>query len=198
MRPIAYCSVDECTTRCYSNGLCQRHFWRWKRHGSTELLPTPQLQFTMDSLSAPDGVDDPCVVWPYGAHRDGHGKPIVWEHGKDSPHVITCILRHGSRPSGMLACHGPCHEPRCLVHVSWQTPKQNTADRKRDGTQPRGKDRPTAVLTDEQVREIVALRATGLSQEKIARQFGINQTNVGFILRGKTWSHVTGIGAQNG
>lgn len=44
-----------------------------------------------------------------------------------------------------------------------------------------------AKLTNDDVEEIKRLRATGLSQQKIADQFGVDQTNISAILRGATW-----------
>jgi hypothetical protein len=45
-------------------------------------------------------------------------------------------------------------------------------------------------LTESDVLEIFRLRKEGLSQRKIATKFGINQTQVSRILRGRRWKHV--------
>jgi len=45
-------------------------------------------------------------------------------------------------------------------------------------------------LTDDQIREIRALRKTGLALARIATRFGITASNVFYIAKGKTWSHV--------
>jgi hypothetical protein len=46
-------------------------------------------------------------------------------------------------------------------------------------------------LNEDDVREIRRLYATGMvSQTKLAKQFGVNQANIGFIVRKEIWKHV--------
>ena len=47
-----------------------------------------------------------------------------------------------------------------------------------------------AVITEEQARAIKVLLDKGLSQQKIANKFGVQQTLVSRIKRGVSWSHV--------
>lgn len=54
-----------------------------------------------------------------------------------------------------------------------------------------GADNPKAKLTEENVREIRRLLAEGkLSQEKIGKIYGVEQTQISVIKRGKGWRHV--------
>lgn len=45
-----------------------------------------------------------------------------------------------------------------------------------------------AKLTEADLPKIVALRQSGLSQQKIANQFGVNQTAISRVLLGKGWA----------
>ena len=54
----------------------------------------------------------------------------------------------------------------------------------------RGESHGNAKLTDDAVREIRRLYATGLSQYKIATRFQITRPNVGYIVRRIAWSHI--------
>ena len=45
-------------------------------------------------------------------------------------------------------------------------------------------------LSEDDVRQIFALRASGKSQSQIARVVGVNQPHVSRILRGENWSHL--------
>jgi hypothetical protein len=54
----------------------------------------------------------------------------------------------------------------------------------------KGIENPRAKLTEETVREIRRLYASGLSQQSLSDQFGIHQTNISKLLRGKSWSSV--------
>lgn len=59
------------------------------------------------------------------------------------------------------------------------------------GTSQFGIKNGSAKLTDNDVREIRRLLAEGnLSQEKIAKMFGINQTKISNIKLGKNWTHI--------
>lgn len=53
-----------------------------------------------------------------------------------------------------------------------------------------GEDVITAKLTEASVLEIRRLHAAGVTQAGIAEMFGVNQSNISYIVRGKTWRHV--------
>lgn len=46
-----------------------------------------------------------------------------------------------------------------------------------------------AKLTNEKVEEIRLLLNTGMYQRDIAAKFGVAQTTISMIRRGKTWAH---------
>lgn len=58
---------------------------------------------------------------------------------------------------------------------------------------PRGERIHGAKLTEDDVVEIVQRHEAGEPQTSIARDFPVNQSQVSKILRGKSWTHVTGI-----
>lgn len=47
-----------------------------------------------------------------------------------------------------------------------------------------------AKLTDDDIREIRSLLAQGVSQHRLAAQFGVSRPSIGSIRSGETWSHV--------
>lgn len=49
----------------------------------------------------------------------------------------------------------------------------------------------SAKLVDADIPEIFRLHTAGMSYARIAKRFGITKSNVGAIIRRKTWSHVT-------
>jgi len=55
---------------------------------------------------------------------------------------------------------------------------------------PRGEQNGATVLTEDNVREIRKLYATGLMQLQIAERFGVSEANIGCIVRGETWAHL--------
>lgn len=56
--------------------------------------------------------------------------------------------------------------------------------------QSKGSGNPGAKLNESDVAEIRRLLATGVSQSKIGREFGVSQSAISFINRRKSWSHV--------
>jgi hypothetical protein len=59
-----------------------------------------------------------------------------------------------------------------------------------DGKTPRNK------ITEAQVREIVTRVGGGESMRSVAEQYGITYSNVWTIMKGLTWTHVTGKGSH--
>ena len=57
--------------------------------------------------------------------------------------------------------------------------------------QPVGEQVHTAILTENQVREIRTRYATeNISQRELAKQYGCCQTNISALVRGKNWKSV--------
>lgn len=55
----------------------------------------------------------------------------------------------------------------------------------------KGEDNPMSKITDEMVRNIREVYATGyVSQEKVAKQFGLTRDHIKLITQGKIWKHV--------
>ena len=54
----------------------------------------------------------------------------------------------------------------------------------------RGEQNGNARLTSEQVRDILAMRASGKGQRAVAATFGVSKTTIRRIERGLTWRHV--------
>jgi len=73
------------------------------------------------------------------------------------------------------------------------TPKENTAHAWRKGLSKKylGERCSTSKLKDEDIIKIRHLSQIGVSQSKIAKQYQTHQTNIHYILSGKTWGHVT-------
>ncbi len=90
-----------------------------------------------------------------------------------------------------MVCHR-CDNRLCgnPAHLFLGSGGDNLQDMKRKGRHLYGERNTEAKLTTEQVLQIYALGKTGLSQKKIAAQFGIGQMTVCRILRGERWNHL--------
>ena len=85
-------------------------------------------------------------------------------------------------------------DPRA-VNLEWCTHKENTmhsylAGRLKVPHPGHGVDNPHAKLTDDDVRKIREMSATGLSNAKVAKVFGIDRSKISRIKNGRAWKHV--------
>jgi HNH endonuclease len=102
-------------------------------------------------------------------------------------------MTHGSIPRTAYVLHR-CDVPACVnpSHLFLGTAADNAADAKAKDRHVRGERNGCAKLTDADIREIRARYAQGgITQEQLGRQFGTTQVNVGRIVRGVAWTHLT-------
>lgn len=114
--------------------------------------------------------------------RDENGRPKTIFRS-----AIVCTYAHGPRPDGKLALHnnGDPTDDR-PDNLRWGTQKENMADRKAHGRQPRlvGETHPRAKLTIEQVRFV---RRSDARHVDLARQFGVSASLIHHIRIGLIW-----------
>jgi hypothetical protein len=125
-------------------------------------------------------------------NRQGYWHQLVnlrRRHCKIHSLILEAFI--GPRPPGLECRHldGNSMNNR-LDNLCWGTQRENMADRVRHGTDGRGEKNGSAKLTAGLILAIRFAAKHGWSQQKIGERLGVSQTNVGFILRGKTWKHV--------
>lgn len=145
----------------------------------------------VDQTTTPDG------CWPWMGSRSG-GYGHVRRDGKIwITHRLAYALTYGQIPPGMLVCHS-CDNPPCCnpEHLFLGTDADNSRDRNAKGRQARlrGTANGNARLTLWQVADIRTQAATGRRQRDIAADYGIAQTTVSKIARGR--SYVTAAKAE--
>jgi hypothetical protein len=63
--------------------------------------------------------------------------------------------------------------------------------RKHPGAVAKGEDQPAAKLTEDDVKAIRALYAGGgITQQELADQYGVTKTNIRWIIKRRTWTHI--------
>ena len=165
------------------------------------ILTMTNYDFLVESISVPT---DDCIVWPYGKFGSGYGAvsvggknhyahQVALELNTPRPAGKVCSI-HGNWVPGhrLVAAHGPCHNRACFnpLHSSWKTPAENTADKKRDGTDvyASNEDNGSCKLSNADVTRIRSLykgRGKGPSQYELADQFGCAQTQISNIVNSK-------------
>ena len=151
-------------------------------------LPAADLyeQLSASTQKIPGG----CWLWK-GTKANGYGR-IVRKKRRVYVHRAGYALRYGRVPKKKV-CH-KCDTPACWrpSHLFRGTQAQNLADmrKKGRGSPPPhfyGEDHPIAKLTRKKVATIRLLRARGVPQRKVAKQFRVSQATIGSIVHRRTW-----------
>ncbi len=181
------CCIEGCERLVYVKkfNFCRAHYLRYWRHGSPFIGAT----FVGDPQKFIDTVavtctDDECLIWPFGTNAYGYAM-------KGGVYVarFVCEKVHGSPPSRNYDCahscgkgHLGCVNPK---HLSWKTRAENHADKVVHGTHRRGERSNLAKLSQEEVLEI---KYSKTNQRITAELYGIDQSTVSDIRRGKSWA----------
>lgn len=124
-----------------------------------------------------------CWLWNGSCAKAGYGQISVHNTPR-AVHVVSYEAFIGAVPEGKEVCHTcdvkPCCNPE---HFFAGTQKENVADmwtKGRGAKPPRvvGERNHKATLNNAQVEELRKLRATGLSQRKVAKRFGVSPSTV--------------------
>jgi hypothetical protein len=123
------------------------------------------------------------------------GYPMVslYRNGDREARTVHSLVLEafiGECPSGQEARHGLAGKSVVtLANLSYGTKAENEADKIRDGTLTYGERNGMVKLTEADVHAIRA--AAGVSQQVLARQFGVSRSNISMIVSRKNWAHIT-------
>lgn len=143
--------------------------------------------------------DDECWAWSASFKAKGYGQfvcPVRRRPISSSRFALELHLGRELRP-GRHALH-TCDNPPCTnpAHLYEGTLSDNTQDSLRRGRFGNGKGQSfnvgsrngNAKLTEADIR---AIRSSDLPCEELAATYSITESNLDYILRGKTWRHVS-------
>lgn len=164
----------------------------WKR--GQPFTPAQRIETLMlRSEKMPSG----CREWRGAKDRKGYGIVMMKEIrlAPIGAHRAAWMLLRGPIPDGMLVCHR-CDNPCCIEidHLFLGDLSDNAKDavskgRWGDRSRP-GAANNLAILRDEDVIRMRALRAEGLSYVKLGRLFGVSGTQASNICRHKQWRNL--------
>jgi len=108
-------------------------------------------------------------------------------------HDLVTAAFLGPKPPGQQVCHGPNGPAdNRLTELRYGTRSSNMADCVRNGTDLRGIKHHNAKLNDAAVRDIRARYAAGgVTLEALASEYGVTFSNIGMVIRGDTWQHIS-------
>lgn len=199
-RPVRLCSVEGCENKHFSGGYCPKHLQRVRAYGTPELPVRPSLMERFQSkLAEPN--ERGCRLWLGALDKDGYGSFSTGHtRGKARAHRWIYEQLVGPIPIGRMVLHS-CDTPNCceISHLRVGTAKDNKQDELVRGRNnpPRGRRNPKAVLTEQMVRDIRALYASGMVNKRSrwgarrqAKLWGLNEGTVRSVLDGRNWRHV--------
>lgn len=169
------------------------------QHKLTRLEYLKQTIADLHDDPARPWTDYPCLEWPYYRDPDGYGVIAVCNvNGRSNIRVnkFAIELELGVLPDGYGGLHH-CDNPACFRpnHLFSGTQRQNMLDMRIKGRAAWRRPRPRLAadrnhkskLTWGQVQEIRSAYNSGVSQPRLAIQFGLHQTAISHIIRGTTW-----------
>lgn len=129
----------------------------------------------------------------------GYPKVTLTKHGVETQywvHRLVALTFIGNPPfPDALVLHSDDNpaNPR-WDNLRWGTHQDNSDDQTRQGKQIKGIDVNTALLTPKKVRKIVNWVQSGAYTNKaIAEHYGVSRSTITDIMKGRSWTHVTGI-----
>lgn len=129
---------------------------------------------------------DSCWLWTGNKTKSGYGR-FGFNYKTYSAHRYSYIHFKGQIPDNMVVrhiCRNKCVNPE---HLELGTHKQNTEDRKRDGTYQYGEKNPRVKLTKEQVEEIRSI-FPNKTISQLAKDYNITWTQIKNIVTFKSWN----------
>ncbi len=187
------CTVENCDKDTHARRYCMKHYTRYRRHGDPLgghyfggegriRIDSPRFAKRFWSRVAITADDTRCWLWQAGLFSSGYGQIFV-DNREQLAHRIAWQLANERVP--MLDILHSCDVPACVnpKHLHEGTHKENMQEALQRG-------RFATKVTENQVREIRALKQEGYLHKDIAILYGINRQNVGMICSRKTWRYI--------
>lgn len=153
-------------------------------------VPLRDRFFSKIDKSSVDG----CWIWTGNKVGSGYGTIGLGRRGEGTvyAHRLSWELANGPIPDGMFLCHR-CDNPPCVnpAHLFLGTPADNVQDAIAKGRHIKGELVGGCVLTEANVITIRRRYAAGgIRQEDLAAEYGVTRSNIGAIIRGRSWAHL--------
>lgn len=136
-----------------------------------------------DIVDTSGGLD---ACWPWtGGKGKGYGKILRRGMSESLAHRYAYSLAHPHEPMPEAVMH-ECDNPPCCnpLHLTGGTRAENNRQAAERGLTASGERQGHAKLTDEQVREIRELRASGKPGAEIAALYGVTRGHVYHLANG--------------
>ena len=149
--------------------------------------PMPIAAFVASFWSRAVKAENGCVLWCGSVAGKGYGH-FHYRGKPEWAHRIAYRLSAGFLPPRLHVCH-TCDNRLCVnpSHLFIGTAADNNRDMLAKGRTARGERNWNAKLSAEQVRAIRADKREGIA---IAGQYGVSESLVCMIRKGRVWAHI--------
>lgn len=136
------------------------------------------------------GAADAC--WPWAGTVDANGYGVIADDNRRQlrAHRIAYERVNGAVSESRYVCHS-CDNPSCVNpnHLWLGSAADNNEDKRAKLRHSHGASHGMAKISENDVRDIRGLYPQ-MSQQAIADRYGLHQTTVSDIIRGKIWTHI--------
>lgn len=142
----------------------------------------------VDKSAGPSG----CWLWTATKSR-GYG--YFWTGERmEQAHVVSFRLAYGAIRGGLHVLHDCIAQRACVnpEHLRLGTNQDNVNDKVAQGRQVhlRGPKNGCAILSEADVREVVAAVRAGATHKATSKRFGVSENTVQSIMAGRNWRHL--------
>jgi len=134
------------------------------------------------------------IDWIWMGCKNNHGYGTLFVDGRHKyAHRISYEIHNGKIPNGMCVLH-TCDDPACVnpEHLHLGTQKINAYERetRNRGNHVTGEKNGRSKFTIEQILEIRKKSASGISNRKLAKEYGVVNSTIHFIKSRQHWKSV--------
>jgi hypothetical protein len=138
----------------------------------------------------------PETCWPWTGFIRENGYGIIGIKGREyKAHRVSYFIEHGRIDNDRLVLHR-CDVRACVnpAHLFPGTPQDNSQDAVKKGrnTKLYGEQNGKAKLTRAAVLAIRHMCKRGVYQKTVAKQFGVSEATISYVVRGGRWGKFTG------
>lgn len=133
-----------------------------------------------------------CWLWTRCCFRQGYGLFRI-HNNNYLAHRVAWELVNGEIPTGLDVLHS-CDNPPCVnpnhLHIGTHSQNMLESVARCRWIPCNGSKNGAAKLNDSDVMKIRELSLAGYSQNQLGRMFGVNGSNINFIVNRHTWRHI--------
>ena len=124
------CSIDGCNGELKARGLCNKHYQRFRLHGSphtSQWEETTWERLEQRLKKVDHGFYQPCWEFTGSIHHTGYGQ-MMYKYKHCYTHRVSYEHHHGPIPDGMVVDHICCNKKCCNPdHLDAVTTEENRA-----------------------------------------------------------------------